>query len=126
MRKFKATKIYSLSSVGIFAFLSAVLSGCDTTDKKYECIDSYTGQVVNDNFCKNNSSSSSSGSSMIFIPNTTNNTTITQSYNSKEIPPMNRYILKPNRSTSTARSGYFSSSSANGKASGFSGKTGGG
>lgn len=125
MLQFKATKIYSLSSVGIFAFLSAILSGCDTSDKKYECVDSYTGQVVNDNFCKDNSGSYTSGASIIFIPNTTTNTTPSSMYNSKEVPTKNSYTLKLNTSTST-RSGYFSNSSDNGKASGFAGKSGGG
>ena len=72
MRQFKTTTIYSLSSVGIFAFLSVLLSGCDSADKKYECIDNYTGEVVKDDLCKEDSSSANIITSTTFIPNTSN------------------------------------------------------
>ena len=118
MRQFKTTTIYSLSSVGIFAFLSVLLSGCDSADKKYECIDNYTGEVVKDDLCKEDSSSANIITSTTFIPNTSNSSQI---YNSKDIPTIKRYNLKVNPS-STAKNGYFSNSSVNGKASGLAGK----
>lgn len=113
MKKFKVNKVKELSSLGIFIIFSYILTGCSKEDKRYECVDKYSGQIVDDKNC--DIINGQTGGSVTSIPVTPNNSTITSS--------KNKYMLrvKPN-----LKSNYFSNANSNNRASnGFSKSHGG-
>lgn len=113
MKKFKVTKVKELSSLGIFIIFSYILTGCSKEDKRYECVDMYSGQIVDDKNCDIiNDKTEGSVTGILVTPN---NSTITSS--------KDKYMLrvKPN-----LKSNYFSNANSNNRASnGFSKSHGG-
>lgn len=99
-------KIKAFGKIGFFSVMSMLMVSCDQVDeKKYECIDTSTHKIVDDDFCED------SRVNVIASSSTANFNTSTKSSVNKENVITPRYTVQ-------VRSGYFSNSSSNAKASG--------